>query len=62
MLSEESKTDSCSVISMICQISEKLDSEQNGGCQGLGSGDSGETVVKEHTAVVSAEEPVRCVG
>ena len=47
---------------MICQISEKLDSEQNGGCQGLGSGDSGETVVKEHTAVVSAEEPVRCVG
>ena len=47
---------------MICQISKKLDSEQNGGCQGLGSGDNGETVVKEHTAVVSSEDLVRCVG
>lgn len=52
---------------MLCDVHDmsglkKLDSEQNGDCQGLGGGENGETLVKEQTAVVSSEDLVHCVG
>lgn len=52
---------------MLCDLHDmsglkNLDSEQNGGCQGLGGGENGETLVKEQTAVVSSEDLVHCVG
>ena len=41
---------------MLCDLHDmsglkNLDSEHNGGCQGLGGGENGETLVKEQTAV-----------